>query len=67
MWPLPAATVLSRDLCSNLKIRTDRELTTFFLLLKIKDLHEGTGSKDINSEPFKGYALETAILDGVSN
>lgn len=30
MWLLPVATILSRDLCSNLKIRHDIELTTHF-------------------------------------
>lgn len=55
------------ELRTNLKIRSDRELTAHFSPLKIKALHEGTGSKDINPKPFEGRALETAILDGVSN
>lgn len=36
MWLLPVATILSRDLCSNLKIRHDIELTTHFSPWRLK-------------------------------
>lgn len=58
----PLAIFLSRNLCSNVKIRTAIQLTSHFFPLKIKDLHEGTGSKTSTPSLSKGKRLRLPCL-----
>lgn len=54
--------LLNRNLCSNVKIRTAIQLTSHFFSLKIKDLHEGTGSKTSTPSLSKGKRLRLPCL-----